>query len=185
MIKRIFVICACWIALTSYAHATEKMYGLITSGYTNLDFNHQENDGINYSLALGHQFQRQWYAEAGFRQLIDEQSEQNANKASALYLAVLGKAGHQVGELFYKLGVLNIDVDGYGNVDENGGCNFGELSSANRCEYDEGMIGGMVAIGFDYHLSMKTMMRLEIEHIRAENDFKANMINLGIRYNFN
>ncbi len=184
MIKKLATL-ACCVSLTFCAQATEKMYGVVTSGYTDLKFVGQELDNANYALALGHQFKRQWYAEAGIRELIDDKGEMSSMKASSLYLAVLGKAGHQVGELFYKFGVMKIDVEGYAPVDE-GKCSLGDVSSiTGRCEYDEGILGGMVALGFDYHMSLKTMVRLELEHIRGENDFKANVINLGIRYNFN
>ncbi|MCW8091251.1 outer membrane beta-barrel protein [Alteromonas sp. ASW11-130] len=187
MMIKTFAIGAFCASLTFTAQATEKMYGVVTSGYSDVTFLEQglELDNVNYSLALGHQFKRQWYAEAGVREIIDGEGEMYSMQASSLYLAVLGKAGHQVGELFYKLGVMNIDVQGYqpANGEE---CPIGNVSLiTKRCEFDEGLFGGMVALGFDYHLSLRTMVRFEIEHIRGENDFKANLVNLGIRYNFN
>ncbi|NMH59085.1 outer membrane beta-barrel protein [Alteromonas ponticola] len=185
MMKKIFATWALCVCFSFCASATEKMYGLVASGYSDVKFNHQGRDNVNYSLALGHQFKRQWYAEAGFRQLVDEQEMQSSMKASSMYLAVLGKAGHQVGELFYKLGVMKLDVKGYQPV-EGTTCTLGNVSvMSGLCEYDEGLLGGMVALGFDYHLTLRTMVRIELEHIRGENDFKANVVNLGIRYNFN
>ncbi|MCW8107233.1 porin family protein [Alteromonas ponticola] len=183
--KKILAMGAFCVSVSFNAFATEKMYGVVTSGYTDLKFNELETDSVNYSLGLGHQFKRQWYAEVGLRQLLDEKAAMTAMKASSMYLAVLGKAGHQVGELFYKLGVMNIDVQGYQPADAQS-CTLGSVSAmSGLCDYDEGLLGGMIALGFDYHLTLRTMIRLEIEHIRGEKDFKANVVNLGIRYNFN
>lgn len=176
----------CLGLLSLPAVATEKMYGTVGVGYADAEFSQQAQDGMTYNLAIGHQFMSQWYVELGYQQLVDEQSASAGMKADALYLAILGKAGSYNGELFYKLGIMNVDVAGFESLNESGRCGVGEaVSDVGICQYDEGSLAGVIGLGYDYHLGLRSMLRLEYNYIGGENDLKAHVVNIGFRYNFN
>jgi len=162
--------------------ATEKLYGIVGAGYSEADYENAEAGSESFYLSLGHEFAPKWYLEAGYKRLFDEQTETSDIKGDALYLAVLGKAGSRNGELFYKLGVMRADISGYRNAESN--CE-GVVAAADRCMFDEGVIAGMAGLGFDFHVGLNSMIRLEYEYIRGEKDLTANTINIGYRYNFN
>lgn len=162
--------------------ATEKLYGIAGAGYSEADYENAEASSENFYLALGHEFAPKWYVEAGYKRLFDEQTETANIKGDALYLAVLGKAGSRSGELFYKLGVMRADISGFRTPE--GDCE-GTMTAADRCMFDEGVIAGMAGLGFDFHVGINSMIRVEYEYIHGEKDLSANMINIGYRYNFN
>lgn len=168
----------------SQAYATEKMYGALGVSYSDTEFNHQDGDGVGYSLAVGHQFDPQWYVEGGFMQLLDEQSASDGYKADVLYLAVLGKASSIQGELYYKLGIAKADLLGRENALETGGCRLGERQEA-RCRFDESVAAAMLGLGYDYNLGMRSMLRLEYTYLIGEHDFQAHVATFSFRYNFN
>lgn len=184
--------------------AKGDLYGVVTAGYGKTDFETNDVDHGAYKLAIGYQFHRQWYAEFGYQQLSNQsllaelpttsEALQNAEfgmKANAMVASVLGKAGSQTGELYYRLGIMNIDVEGQ-HLSDNGECSFGEARMFSvdggpqmaLCEYDEGVLGGVIGIGFDFYLGVNLMLRTEIEHISGENGFKHNAGYVGLRYNF-
>lgn len=186
MKKAVVAIGLCLGALSLPTAATERMYGTIGVGYADTEFSQQTKDGMTYNLAIGHQFMSQWYVELGYQQIVDEQENAESMKADALYLAVLGKAGSYNGELFYKLGVMNADVAGVELMGESGGCDVGEsVADLGQCRYDEGSLAGLIGLGYDYHLGLRSMLRLEYNYIAGENDLKAHIVNIGFRYNFN
>ena len=174
---------AVMLAASFSSQATERMYGLATVGYSDAEFDVTDNSGVAYSLALGHQFSSKWYVEAGYHNLIDEDDGPDALQAEGLYLAVLGKAGGRMGELYYKLGVMDVDVKGVTSED----CTVDDTGSdaVNYCAVDEGILAGMAGLGFDYHIGLNSMVRLEALYIRGQEDFTTSMINIGFRYNFN
>ena len=168
--------------LCASAQATEKMYGVIGAGYTDAEFIESEADGAAFYVGLGHQFAPQWYVEGGYKRLFDDIEDDTGAKADALYLALLGKASGREGELYYKLGVMRADVSGsYGVTSD---CEYGQISLG-QCQYDEGVLAGLIGFGFDYHLGLNSMLRFEYEHVRGEHDLSVNTATLGFRYNFN
>lgn len=173
-------------AVSLSAGATERMYGLATAGYADANFGDTGNDGVAYSLALGHQFASKWYVEGGYLNLVDEDSGTDALKAQGLYLAVLGKAGGRTGELYYKLGVMSADVQGFQSA-QDGDCVATDMATApaGLCAYDDGIVAGMVGLGFDYHVGLNSMLRMEAMYVRGEEDFDATVLSIGYRYNFN
>ncbi len=186
MKKAVVAIGLCLGAFSLPATATEKMYGTFGVGYADTEFSQQSKDGMSYNLAIGHQFMSQWYIELGYQQIVDEQQSVESMKADALYLAILGKAGSYNGELFYKLGVMNVDVAGFERMGESASCGIGEsISDSGLCRYDEGSLAGVIGLGYDYHLGLRSMLRLEYNYIGGENDLKAHLVNIGFRYNFN
>lgn len=179
----------CLSAASIGVQATEKMYGAITGGYTDADYSEVSVDGLSYKLTFGHEISRQWYVEAGYQQLFDDLDDVEGAKGDALFLAVLGKAGNQTGELFYRLGVLNVDVQG-SEFAIDGQCAVGDISGTDAsgnaiCSFDDGGIAGVVGFGFDFFVGLNSMIRIEAEHIRGQDGLSVNAAYLGFRYNFN
>lgn len=182
--------CAASLAVVcASSYATEKMYGVVTAGYADADYSEIGVENVSYKFALGHELSRQWYIEAGYQQLFDDLDDVEGGKADALFLSVLGKAGNKTGELFYRLGVLNVDVQG-SEFAIDGQCALGEIGGADAngnaiCRYDEGGVAGVVGFGFDFFVGLNSMVRLEAEHIRGQDGLSINAAYLGFRYNFN
>lgn len=170
--------------------AIERMYGALSAGYTDFSFSqYQDVSDANYRLVLGHQFHRQWYVEGGYFQLLDKTDDAGRTaQANALYLGLLGKASHRVGELFYRLGVLNMDVQAI-EAQVEGSCQYGSTVTLNdasvACSYDEGSVAGMVGLGFDWYVAPKTFIRMEVDYIKGQDGLDIGLVNLGVRYNFN
>ncbi|HBY38304.1 hypothetical protein [Marisediminitalea sp.] len=178
--------------MSQSAVAIEKMYGVVSAGYTDLEYSNTVEESFGYKLILGHEFHRQWYVEAGFIQFADIDTESDYStlgvQANGLYLGVVGKASHAVGELFYRLGAANVDVQAQ-ELSADGQCKFGAAVGAvngqTLCQFDEGIAAGIIGLGFDYYVATKTFVRLEAEYMRGKDGFDTSMISLGIRYNFN
>ncbi|WJG10477.1 outer membrane beta-barrel protein [Aliiglaciecola sp. LCG003] len=184
--------------------AADNLYGVISGGFGKSDFQTNDSESGAYKFALGYQFHRQWYAEFGYQQLsgqdllIELPSTQDSLEqaefgltADAIVASVLGKASGNMGELFYRLGVMKVDIEGQ-NLTESSQCEFGEvrpftLSSGEDytlCEYDEAVLAGVIGVGFDFYLGVHFMLRAEVEHVKGEHDFSNNAAYLGLRYNF-
>ena len=166
------------------ANATENMYTVISGGFADSDFADSSVDGASYKFALGHQFHPQWYVEGGVQRIADETvndfGSTDALEGDAFFISVLGKAGSREGELYYRLGLLRADMKGYRNAES---CVETPCSDLER--YDDSVIAGVVGIGFDYYISLNSMIRLEVEHISGEDNLQVNAAYLGFRYNFN
>ncbi|GGW87144.1 outer membrane beta-barrel protein [Alteromonas halophila] len=177
-------VAAASLLLSGQALATEKMYGTVGVGYSDSEFSEQSLDGTGYNLAVGHQFHPQWYVEAGYLQLLDDVSQDSGMETGALYLAILGKASSLQGELFYKLGIAKADINGSEAPSEAGECRLGGLQSG-ACRFDEGIVAGMVGLGYDYNIGMRSMLRFEYTYLAGEEDFSTHYVGIGFRYNFN
>ncbi len=186
------------------AFAIDEVYGVVSGGMANSDFDYGDAKGSSYKFGIGYEFHRQWYAEFGYQRLsnqslvdvlpttADELNQTDFGlEADALYASILGKASSNTGELFYRLGVLNVDLKGQ-DVVESTECEVGSarvfsLDSGENltlCEYDEGIFAGVFGVGFDFYLDVNLMLRTEVEHIKGENGFENNAAYLGLRYNF-
>lgn len=190
------------LLLSPNLQGADNLYSLVSVSYSELDYAAQNFDDINYKFALGYQIDRQWYAEFGYHQLADQGAAQLAPENSqqaddfeglaqgdAIYAALVGKAAGELGELFYKIGVMKVDIKGQALVDAGQSCNIGHagpLQSTNYqvCEYDEGSAAGLISMGFDFRLTEKTMLRSEVEYIKGQDNLEAITLQLGIRYNF-
>ncbi|WP_100643176.1 outer membrane beta-barrel protein [Alteromonas facilis] len=164
--------------LTSFnSVATERMYGVISAGYADSEFAQYSDGGVAYKLALGHQFHPQWYVEGGFQRIADDAANatdpMNGLEGDALFVSVLGKAGSKDGELFYRVGVMRADLTGNRVLDD--------IIEP----YDDGVMAGIVGVGFDWFVGLNTMVRFEVEYIGGEDDFQSSAAYVGLRYNFN
>jgi hypothetical protein len=185
--------------------AAEDIYGVVSLGYSDSDFEVEQPNNAGYKLTLGYQVDRQWYAEFGFQQLADQSLQLSLPvtlneaenfepeiQANALYAALLGKARGQMGELFYRFGIMKTDVRGQSlsagsALCEQGTATVFSVESGEEytlCDYDEGGIAGVVGLGFDFFLTARSMIRVEAEHIKGQNDLSMNAVYVGLRYNF-
>ena len=187
--------------------AAENLYGVASLGYSDFDsdFAVEQPENAGYKLTLGYQVDRQWYVEFGFQQFADQSLQLSLPttlndaenfeakiQGNAVYAALLGKARGQLGELFYRLGVLNTDVRGQSLSVGSVLCNQGTATvfsvdsgeEYTLCDYDEGGIAGVVGLGFDFFLTARAMIRVEAEHIRGQDDLTINAVYVGLRYNF-
>lgn len=193
-----------FIILTFQSQAKDDLYGVITIGYADSEFGSTETDSPAYKFGVGYQFHRQWYVEGGYQQISDEsmnalvpttleqiESFQPGLEGGAIYLSLLGKASGRSGELFYRLGILNVDIKGQ-TLDLGNTCSVGSetpisLATGEQytlCSFDEGIVAGAIGLGFDFFIGAKAMLRFEIEHIEGERDFSTSSAHVGLRYNF-
>lgn len=193
----------CLMVISLPAYGVDDMYGVLTATYSDTEFNGQSAQSSGYKLAVAYEFHPQWYVEFGYQKIANQsqfngvptiaaqlQDAEYGLQGDAIFVALLGKAQGQLGELFYRVGLLNVDVAGQ-SVTTGSECEIGsgtafsvEQSNYQFCQYDEGSVAGVLGIGFDFYIGVNTMLRTEVEHIRGQNDLRANVINLGLRYNF-
>jgi hypothetical protein len=203
--KKQFGVLILSVMVSSQILAADKLYTVISFGYSGLEFTQESNKGLGYKMAIGYQFDPQWYVEAGYQQLIhdklfttglltaeDVNNGVNMQQGDAMFLAFLGKASSRVGELFYRIGVLKTDIRGQQLLIGVRECEFGQaneltiadLGAATMCGYDESGVAGVIGLGFDYFSSARSMVRAEVEYIKGQNNLTATVATLGFRYNF-
>ncbi|MFZ8198301.1 outer membrane protein [Alteromonas portus] len=153
-------------------------YAVANIGYGNVDTEIDSEADFSYSGALGYQFHRQWYVEAGYISFIDADNDEQSISSKGPYLALLGKASSQNGELYYKLGVASVDIE-HASL-ESSACG----TEAVICAYDDTILAGLAGLGFDYYLGLQSMVRVEYTYFGGKDDFSAHIVNLGFRYNF-
>jgi hypothetical protein len=158
--------------------ASANGYAVANIGFGNVDTEIDNESDISYSAALGYQFHRQWYVEGGYISFIDTDNDEQSISSKGPYLALLGKASSQKGELYYKLGVASVDIE-HASIDSST-CG----PEAAVCGYDDTIIAGLAGLGFDYYLGLQSIVRVEYTYFGGKDDFSAHIVNLGFRYNF-
>jgi hypothetical protein len=163
------------------------MYGVVSLGYANNDIDTFETEGLSYKLGVGYELTEQWYVEGTFQGLGNEDSGtfpefgSSTSDFYALSVSALGKARNQYGELFYRVGVahVNAQVESVGQLvcEPN-------IVTPGLCEIDEGIIAGVIGLGFDFHVFRSAMVRFEVEYINGEQGYNANAAHIGVRLNF-
>ena len=104
------------LAALNVAYASD-MYGVLSAGYVENETSVNELDTASYKIAIGYQVARQWYIEGGYQLLADENAgetpslDEPSSELNGLYIAALGKASGDSGELFYRLGLMRADLD--------------------------------------------------------------------------
>ncbi|GFD77609.1 hypothetical protein KUL118_04710 [Tenacibaculum sp. KUL118] len=162
---------------SSLASADVTGYAVANIGYGYVDTEIDNEADVSYSAALGYQFHRQWYIEGGYISLIDADTDEQSISSKGPYVALLGKASSQKGELYYKLGIAEIDI-------EHVSINSSVCVSDAICGYDDNIIAGLAGLGFDYYVGLQSMVRVEYTYFGGKDDFSAHIVNLGFRYNF-
>lgn len=202
--KQISVLILSWM-VSLQTLAADNLYTVFSVGYSDVEFIQNSNEGLGYKMAFGYQIDPQWYVEAGYQQLIhnnlystnlptaaDITNAENVQQGDALFISLLGKASSQVGELFYRLGVLKTDIHGQQLMPGVRECEFGQaivlditnFGTATMCDYDESGVAGVIGLGFDYFIGARTMVRTEIEYIKGQDNLTVTTLNVGLRYNF-
>jgi hypothetical protein len=180
-------------ALTSVsAQAIDRLYGVVGMGFADGDLDGATANGLSYRFAIGHEYHRQWNFELGYQNIVDEEASGFGEglAATAITLSALGKASNREGELFYRIGLANIDVTGQTLADNDGVCANGSVIGTvvdvgTFCGVDENVIGGVVGLGFDVYTGLNSMVRIEGEYLYGESEFSAGAVYIGFRYNFN
>jgi hypothetical protein len=198
-LKKLIAFALCVCSATFNVQATEDLYSIVSVGYGRTEFNNDSTNDLSYKLGLGWQVDKQWYIEVGMQKFADEPlpdidiinpQEDSLNiDASALFVAALGKASGNMGELFYRIGVLKTDIKGRQLIAANSSCDLGTTlnppgAAYSVCDYDKGGIAGVIGLGFDFFIGTKSMLRAEIEYIKGQNDLVVSAAYLGFRYNF-
>jgi len=167
------------------AFAESNFYGILSAGYAQSEVDDFELDKASYKFGIGYELNRQWYIEAGYQSLGEvnagEQAELTGSDVaefSAVYLAALGKASGQFGELFYRAGVMRVDASVQSATALS--CPAGPTV----CRIDNSLLAGVLGLGFDFYIHHSTMLRFEVEYIKGEQDYTAAAAYLGLRLNF-
>ncbi|MFC3120856.1 hypothetical protein [Agaribacter flavus] len=177
----------------SNAKADQGFYGIISLGYAQSDLVDLELDSASYKLGIGYELAPKWYLEAGFQSLGEENvgelpSVDGINtEYSALYLSALGKAQGAYGELFYRLGVMQVSST-IESVPSSEGCQVPQQLSTRPlgqlCAFDQSLVAGQFGLGFDFYIHHSTILRTEIEWLKGQEDYSAAAVYLGVRLNF-
>lgn len=202
--KQICLLVLSWI-VSIQTLAADNLYSVFSVGYSDVEFIQDSNKGLGYKIAFGYQFEPQWYVEAGYQLLVHDSlystelptanavtNAENLQQGDALFIAFLGKASGRTGELFYRLGVLKTDVRGQQLLAGERECEFGkanvlaiaDFGAATMCDYDESGVAGVIGLGFDYFVGARTMIRIEIEYIKGQDNLSTAAATVGLRYNF-
>lgn len=205
MLKKQIGILVLSLMISLQTFAADKLYTVFSVGYSDLEFVQDSNENFGYKMAIGYQIDPKWYFEVGYQKLIHDKlyltklptitevtNAENVQQADALFLAFLGKASSQMGELFYRIGVLKTDIRGQQLLAGVRECKFGEANvlaienfgAATVCDYDESGVAGVIGLGFDYFVGARTMVRTEIEYVKGQDNLTVTTFNLGLRYNF-
>ncbi|MDO6566354.1 hypothetical protein Q4561_04740 [Alteromonas sp. 1_MG-2023] len=158
-------------------HSASTSYGVGSIGYSDFEFTSLDDRGLTYSVAYGRQVHEQWYAEVGYLNLINDSGGDTELNGDALYLALLGKANNQFGELYYKLGIANADISGKSSCGN-------DVITGDACSFDEGVVAGIIGLGFDYYVGLKSSVRFEYVYLSGEDDLSAHLMSVGFRYKF-
>jgi len=185
--------------------AVDNIYTVFSASYSDLAFTQESKEDFGYKIAMGYQFDPQWYVEIGYQQFVhdklystdlptatDVTNNKSVQQGDAVFLSFLGKASGSSGELFYRLGVLKMDIRDqqlFAGVSE---CEFGQgnvltiadFGSATMCDHDESSVAGVIGLGFDYFVGARTMLRTEIEYMKGQDNLTVTTVSVGLRYNF-
>ena len=177
-------------------------YLLLAPQYADVKVGSQSEQGVGVALTFGTQIDPKWYMEIGYNVMADgltlpqdgsalSANEQTGVDAHGAHLSLLGKARGETGELFYKIGVMQMGYEMANEVALESDCVAGSIRTVNGqdrtasyCVNDENVLAGVVGLGFDFFVGFSSQLRLSYEHIRGQDSFEANVVQLGIRYNF-
>ncbi len=188
-----------------------EYYALAAIGYalneveTKVDSNASkyEVEELSYKVSVGYELSKHWAIEAGVHILGDtdiDNSElvfdnpdfkQRDYSLQAIQVSALGKAGNQHGELFYRIGVLQIKPEAT-YVTQEAQCMGSDrvVTSPNAtslvsvCQNDDSFLAGVVGLGFDFYVNESLLLRTEVEYIQGEQGYSSKGIYLGFKYNF-
>lgn len=179
----------CSFFVNSSVFALDGVYSVVGLGYGDTTLDDSSASGLAYRIAIGYEFQHQWQAEFGLQRLHDEElvGSELGFSSQALTLSALGKARNRNGELFYRIGIAYLDVDGQTETNTQNTCNLGTLTNiddSSLCSVDEGFVGGILGLGYDLYVGLNNQVRFEAEYILGDNQFSSGAIYVGYKYKF-
>jgi opacity protein-like surface antigen len=190
------------VSLFSFmGHADEgPFYVVASAGYAMNKIDSDTHDELSYKLNFGYTLSEEWAVEVGYQGLGDaglsnedlltsSDGLQEADyNVSAIQLSVLGRASNQHGELFYRIGVMQVNTESTFVLDASECLADNALvatqSDSVICSSDENEMAGIIGIGFDFYITRSLLLRAEIEHIQGREDYSAQALLLGLRYSF-
>ena len=188
-----------------FAEGMEGYYVIVGANYAELEVNSVDDDESGYRIGLGHEIHRQWYLEVGVSQLASNyksvplptsvqgaQAYHSGIDTTSIYASLLGKARGEMGELFYRLSVMNLSVKNDSVKAGEVSCDVGHASGFTlatgerytRCAANDNTVAVGIGLGFDFQLSKNTQVRVEYEYMRAQDNIQLNTASVGFRYNF-
>jgi hypothetical protein len=173
-------------AVSNHAGASKQFYAVAGAGVAEAQIDDVSSTDFSYRLNIGYEFHRQWQAELGYQRLVDDSDGNEAGlSVQALSLSALGKAKNRNGELFYRIGLAYVDVEGAVDTINQNSCDATiQTSSATLCSVDEGGIGGVVGLGYDLYLGLHSEIRFEAEYLYGDNNVTAAAIYVGYKFKF-
>jgi opacity protein-like surface antigen len=178
----------------------DNFYTILGVGYATNSVNDDDLDELSYKLNIGYVLSRQWAIEIGFQGLgnsglsnsdllIDNSNFETADyDVNAFGISALGKAGNRQGELYYRLGLLQVNTQ-RNYVTDAGQCETSDAlllseQSVDICSNDDSQIAGVIGLGFDFFVTPSLLLRTEIEHIQGNDDYSSQVFTVGLRFHF-
>ncbi len=185
------------LILSQQARAKEgELYGVVSTGFVSNELANTELDKFSYKLAVGYELEKQWSLEFGYQSMGEDvlsPQELTLNNQSvevnALSLSALGKASNRHGELYYRIGVLNVDssqtfLKAGLPCSENESTLTLVSDSLSICQTSNSEVAAVLGRGFDFYLHHSTLVRFEVEGIKGADDYSAYGVFIGFRLNF-
>lgn len=181
------VFCVC-NAFGPHAFAANKFYTVVGIGVADAQIEDVSSTDFSYRLNFGYEFHEQWQTELGYQRFVDDNNEEDSGLAvQALSLSALGKARNRNGELFYRLGIAYVDIEGTIDSVDTDRCNGSgqiQISNASRCTVDEGGVGAIVGMGYDLYVGLHSEVRVEAEYMLGNNNLTAAAMYIGYKLKF-
>ncbi|MBO1254188.1 outer membrane beta-barrel protein [Alteromonas sp. 5E99-2] len=166
---------------------SDRFYSVIGVGFSDGEVDNTSSSGVAYRFAIGYELTPQWLVELGYQSIVDDEGSESEEgySAQALSVSLLGRAVSRKGELFYRVGLAYVDFSGQTNISTSGSCDVGSLSTVSSlCSVDEGSVGAVLGLGYDYYLDLRNELRFEIEYILADNQYSSTALFVNYKYNF-
>ncbi len=80
MSKKQFGVLILSVMISLQILAADKLYTVMSVGYSDLEFTQESNKGLGYKMAIGYQFDPQWYVEAVGNMLLHTIVDQIDNR---------------------------------------------------------------------------------------------------------
>lgn len=167
----------------------------VGAGWSTTDINPVSKDATGWRASVGYSIHPQWDVEVGYLSLLSGKTipsgaehGQISLDADVYYLGLLGKAGNETGELFYRVGVGQANVASQPSEDGDIGCNGGSGSIVDRtnvyCGFDESYLAMILGLGFDYYFTDHLAIRFEGDYLFGENDTKSTKASVSLKVFF-
>lgn len=176
--------------------------------YSKVDHSINDSEGGGFEAHFGYSINSSWSIELGYLDALSENPSEPDYDSDSLYghgyqlkgvmLAVLGKAAFSEGELYYRAGIMQAEIDSttFYEADYDGfDCNNGLISGYKvnwddveynffKCEISSKKNAALIGLGYKYDINDSWFFRTEARRIFVRNDFYVDNVSLGIGYQF-